>query len=587
MRSRWPQGTAFRRVVLDAEQQCCACCGGSLHVCSRRLRRLHTLQGPIELCCRLKRCADPACTSRPGTLSPAAELSLTLPGWLIGWDVFCFIGHRRFARHWSVPQIRAELADTYRVRLSDDAICLYLRRYQTMLAARQQDLDLLRLAYQHVDGLWLSIDGLQPEKGHETLYAVRELRVGRVWFAQTLLSSNQDEVRRLLVRAHQFAQTLGKPVRMWVSDKQDAFVKGIAGQFPGVPHRYCSNHFLRDLAKPTLESDSHAKVQMRKKVRGLRAIEAAVLHTQQTNTKSVTPRTSVPEAAGPSSDPTVAVQPSARRAGSPGANVVQTGAAGDSLGQVVLDYCGAVRGILNDDQGGPLHPPGLRMTQGLVEVRASLTRVLLLNKPGPAHGQLARLAGYVDKGLAEVQGQQEQVREQVRAIAFVAGTLDSQGGTLSQRRAEYQRLGRQYQEQGGEFYGRLSKVMKGWQAGLFVAVRGKGAQEAPWDNLDLERWFRLPKGHERRIHGRSHAGVRIVQEGPTLLLALDAHQAHPEPLTAQDLLPYRHAQEPADQTQTIQRRKVMRKARSPKNGRSSSPSWSNGTPPSSSDLSGR
>jgi len=36
-------------------------------------------------------------------------------------------------------------------------------------------------------------------------------------------------------------------------------------------------HFLRDLAKPVLEADSHAKVQMRKKVRGLRSIEVAVL----------------------------------------------------------------------------------------------------------------------------------------------------------------------------------------------------------------------------------------------------------------------------------------------------------------------
>jgi hypothetical protein len=32
-----------------------------------------------------------------------------------------------------------------------------------------------------------------------------------------------------------------------------------------VPHRYCDNHFLRDVAKPVLEADSHAKVRMRKK----------------------------------------------------------------------------------------------------------------------------------------------------------------------------------------------------------------------------------------------------------------------------------------------------------------------------------
>ena len=49
---------------------------------------------------------------------------------------------------------------------------------------------------------------------------------------------------------------------------------------------------------------------------------------------------------------------------------------GDDTGRVVLDYCTAVRGILNDDQGGPLHPPGLRMAEALDEVRASIQRNL-------------------------------------------------------------------------------------------------------------------------------------------------------------------------------------------------------------------
>lgn len=531
MRFRWPQGTVFRRIVLDVERRRCDNCAGPLHVCCHRPHRIYTLQGPTELCCRLKHCADPTCPSRPGTLSPQAELSLTLPGWLIGWDVFCFIGHRRFARHWSVPQIKDELADTYRIRLSDDAICLYLRRYQAMLAARQQDPELLRLAYRDVSALWLSIDGLQPEKGHETLYAVRELNAGRVWFAQALLSSGACEVRRLVARAREMAQSLDKPVRLWISDKQDAFVKAIRLEFPGTPHRYCSNHFLRELARPTLQADSHAKVQMRKKIRGLRGIERQVLQARQDAT-----------------------------------------AAPDCASQVVLDYCGCVRGILNDDQGGPLHPPGLRMAEALSEVQASLRRVLGLSRPGPAHGQLARLVGYIERGFQEAQGQQEQVREQVKALAEVASTLEATTGSLAQRQKGYERLARRYQSQAGGFYGRLAKVMKAWQAGLFVAVKGKGGAEAPGDDLELERWFRQPKGHERKIHGRRHAGVRIVQEGPTLLLALDAHLGHPEPFCAQDLLPYRHAQEPADQAEAIQRRKVMRKARSPKNGPPSSPS---------------
>ena len=96
---------------------------------------------------------------------------------------------------------------------------------------------------------------------------MRELTQKRVWFAEPLISTTADEVRRLIAQAKAWARSLNKTVGLWISDKQDAFVTGIAAEFPDVPHRYCDNHFLRDLAKPVLEADSHAKVQMRRKVR--------------------------------------------------------------------------------------------------------------------------------------------------------------------------------------------------------------------------------------------------------------------------------------------------------------------------------
>ncbi len=108
---------------------------------------------------------------------------------------------------------------------------------------------------------------------------------------------------------------------------------------------------------------------------------------------------------------------------------------------------------------------------------------------------------------------------------------------------------------------KMAKVMGSFVAGLFVGDR---TFEQIQDNLDLERWFRLPKSHERRIHGHRHAGIRIVLEGPTLVHALDAHAAHPEPFTVDDLLPYREAGEPRCQTEALHRRKTMRKARSTK-----------------------
>jgi hypothetical protein len=109
--------------------------------------------------------------------------------------------------------------------------------------------------------------------------------------------------------------------------------------------------------------------------------------------------------------------------------------------------------------------------------------------------------------------------------------------------------------------GKMAGVMMSFLAGLFV---GEGEFEEIRDNLELERWFRIPKSHERRIHGHRHAGVRIVQEGPTLMPALDAHVAHPGPFSAADLMPYRTAAGPPSQSQAMERRKIMRKARSAK-----------------------
>jgi hypothetical protein len=107
----------------------------------------------------------------------------------------------------------------------------------------------------------------------------------------------------------------------------------------------------------------------------------------------------------------------------------------------------------------------------------------------------------------------------------------------------------------------MARVMKSFRPDLFS---GGDAADQFRDNLDLERWFRLSKGHERRIHGQRHARVRIVQEGPTLSPALDAHHTHPEPFTVDDLFLCRTAREPECQFQAMCRRKIMRKARSKK-----------------------
>jgi hypothetical protein len=104
-----------------------------------------------------------------------------------------------------------------------------------MVAARESSAERLADAYRNVADLVLTIDGLQPEKGHETLYVVRELRLKRVWFATPLLSSSASEVKQVIEQAAAWAKRLNKPVRLWISEKQKAFVTGIAEVFRPEP----------------------------------------------------------------------------------------------------------------------------------------------------------------------------------------------------------------------------------------------------------------------------------------------------------------------------------------------------------------
>jgi len=367
----WPKNTDFALLELDVLDRDCPFCGRLMHICDHRYRHFHSLEGPVELVCKLNHCPDLACQGHKKTKSPELEMTIALPRMAIGWDVFCWIGHRRFSRHWSITQIQSELSDQYHIKISDDSIGSYIQSYQVMLAARQEDPTTLRQQYQSVDEVVLCIDGLQPEKGHETLYVVRELTQKRVWFAEPLISATAQEVRRLIKKAKEWAKALNKKVGLWLSDRQDAFVTGIAAEFPGIPHRYCENHFLRDVAKPVLEVDSHAKVTMRKKVRGLRQIEQAVLKQQGVEAPKDTTTADAEPPAG-AEVPAVASPPKT-----------------DSAEAVVLDYCAAVRGIVNDDQGGPLQPPGVRMAEALSEVRESIQRNLDEEKGGSQRSNLA------------------------------------------------------------------------------------------------------------------------------------------------------------------------------------------------------
>jgi hypothetical protein len=153
------------------------------------------------------------------------------------------------------------------------------------------------------------------------------------------------------------------------------------------------------------------------------------------------------------------------------------------------------------------------------------------------------------------------IRDYVGVIAEVAATLEPGAEDISEREEKFEALIDGFEKTDDPIRHGMARVMLGFLAGLFV---GEDEYEAIRDNLDLERWFRLPKSHERRIHGHRHAGIRLVLDGATLVHALDAHAAHPGRFGVDDLVAYRDAREPPCQVEARDRRTIMRKARSKK-----------------------
>jgi hypothetical protein len=160
--------------------------------------------------------------------------------------------------------------------------------------------------------------------------------------------------------------------------------------------------------------------------------------------------------------------------------------------------------------------------------------------------------------LQAVASAQEVVRDQVKEIHAIAATLEEGQGTTPERQERFAQLQKRLQSSEDPVRQRMAVVMAGFMVGLFAGADLAGL---PVDNLELERWFRRPKGHERRIHGHHHAGIRIVQEGATLALVLDAHQQHEEEFSVAELLKYRDAQAPPDEQEALKRKARSKKKR--------------------------
>ena len=119
----------------------------------------------------------------------------------------------------------------------------------------------------------LAIDGLQPDVGHEVLWVIRDCLSGEVLLARSLLLGPAAGPGRAAGRGPATPLGCRSPGSSPTASTRSA--RRSPQALPGVPHQLCQFHYLREAARPIYEADRHAKKELKKKVRGVRADRAA------------------------------------------------------------------------------------------------------------------------------------------------------------------------------------------------------------------------------------------------------------------------------------------------------------------------
>lgn len=233
---------------------------------------LTTLQGRFRLVSLGYRCSRQRCPNARVTLVAPEPAALSLKGLSFGFDVLVQIGWWRFWEHrtldeiWHLARRRFPISRRQVMYLIGDFLCLLKAAQPARIAAH-------RPLYQR-RGLLLSVDAMQPEKGNDALYVVRELRSGLTLHSAPLSNQRADTIReQVLAPVHAF----GFPVRAVVSDAEEALHQACSGQWPGCPHHACHFHALREAGKPLAEADRRLMVQIKQDLRPpLRSVRRAI-----------------------------------------------------------------------------------------------------------------------------------------------------------------------------------------------------------------------------------------------------------------------------------------------------------------------
>src|SRR5713101_4918870 len=256
-----------RRWYRPAEHECPDCHRTLRQAMTLSKRTVITLGGVIRLIHAGYRCPDAQCPGYQRTYRSVEADALALPGFTYGLDIVLLVGRLHLGKHQTVDEVHEELLERLSllgVKISRREILYLFDAYCTLLRASSEakdDQQWLRQVEKN-GGIIVSVDGIQPEKGNETVYVVRDALTGRVLSAEQVNSSETEAMKALLAPV----VALEVKVLGTISDAQESELLALEQLWPEVPHQVCQFHALRDASKSAFEADKAVKTAMRKRL---------------------------------------------------------------------------------------------------------------------------------------------------------------------------------------------------------------------------------------------------------------------------------------------------------------------------------
>ncbi len=246
------------------------------YVCKTRLRSyatlsqrtIITLNGVIQMTPVGYRCPNAHGTDDKRVYRSIRADAQALPGFTFGMDIVALVGYLKLSQHKTVDEVHEavnERLKNYQISMSRRNVMYLFEAYCALLkAASQNQNDPSFQAWleqvKKNGGCIVSLDGIQPDKGNETIYLVREVSTGRLIHAQNVITSDEKTIKKVLSKVVE----LDVPVVGIISDAQQSLREAIASLWPDVPHQTCQFHYLQDAARPIFELDRTTRAKMRK-----------------------------------------------------------------------------------------------------------------------------------------------------------------------------------------------------------------------------------------------------------------------------------------------------------------------------------